>query len=117
MKNSLQSRLVKYLEKNPGTRIAKAKIADLAREKMGVTGETVGRRLRVLVEVSQWPHALSDTPEHTRARELLGDAKLERELVGGHCHYIYQPSAQQTVRRVVIENGVAREIVETVSNT
>lgn len=111
---SLQARLVRYLAKNPNTRIAKATIADLAREKMGVTGETVGRRLRVLVEVSQWPHALSDTPEHTRARELLAGAKVERELVNGHAHYTYRPGGEKMVRRVVVEGGVAREIVEKV---
>lgn len=113
---SLQERLVRYLEKNPGVRIAKAKIADLAREKMGVTGETVGRRLRVLVEVSDWPHAQTDTPEHTRARELLAGAKIERELVNGHAHYTYRPTATKTVRRVVVEGGVAKEIVETIPN-
>jgi len=110
---SLQERLVKYLAKNPNISIAKATIADLARDKMGVTGETVGRRLRILVEVSQWPHALTDTPEHTRARELLAGAKIERELVNGHAHYKFCPSGNRTVRRVVLEGGVAREIIET----
>lgn len=113
---SLQERLVRYFEKRPGEKIAKGTVADLAREKMGVTGETVGRRLRVLVEVSQWPHALSDTPEHTRARELLAGAKLERELVNGHAHYIYRPGGEKTVRRVVVEGGVAKEIIERIAN-
>lgn len=113
---SLQERLVRYLEKHPGEQIAKAKIADLAREKIGVTGETVGRRLRILVEVSQWPHALSDTPEHTRARELLGGSKIARELISGHAHYTYCPGGEKTVRRVVVEGGVAKEIIETIKN-
>ena len=113
---SLQERLVRYLEKRPGERIPKATIADLAREKMGVTGESCGRRLRILVEVSDWPHTLSDTPEHTRARELLGGSKLERELINGHAHYTYRPGGEKTVRRVVVENGIAKEIVETVPN-
>lgn len=112
---SLQARLVRYLAKNPNTRIAKATIADLARERMGVTGEAVGRRMRILCEVSQWPHALSDTPEHTRARELLAGAKIERELINGHCHYTYRPTGERTVRRIVVEGGVAREIVEKVT--
>lgn len=113
---SLQERLVRYLAKNPDRQIAKATIADLAREKMGVTGETVGRRLRVLVEVSTWPHTLTDTPEHTKARELLAGAKIERELIKGHAHYTYRPTATKTVRRVVVENGIAKEIVETIPN-
>lgn len=113
---SLQERLVRFFEKRPGEKIAKATIADLAREKMGVTGETVGRRLRVLHEVSQWPHTLSDTPEHTRARELLAGAKIEREIVAGHAHYTYRPGGERVVRRVVVEGGVAREIIETIKN-
>jgi plasmid stabilization system protein ParE len=115
MKPTLQERLVRYLAKNPTVEFPKATLCDLAREKMGVTGESVGRRLRVLVEVSDWPHSLTDTPEHTRARELLQGGKVRRKLVNGNAVYWYEPPASKTVRRVVIEGGVAKEIIETVS--
>lgn len=116
MKSGLQKRLVEYLRKYPNRRFAKGYLADLARAKMGVTGETVGRRLRVLAEVSQWGYRPTDTPEHRTAHELLGDDKIMVEQIGGHSHYWYEPSKKKTVRRVQIIDGVAHEIYEEVTN-
>jgi hypothetical protein len=82
---------------------------------MGVTGETVGRRLRVLAEVSQWGYRPTDSPEHRTANELLAGGKVTVKQVDGHSHYTYQPAATKTVRRVVIEDGVAREIIEEIT--
>jgi hypothetical protein len=113
---SLQERLVQYLKKHPGTTFPKAELADLARERMGVTGESVGRRLRVLAEVSQWGYRPTvDTPEHERAAALLAGGKVIKTEVKGHAHYTYQEPATKTVRRVVIEDGRAKEIIETVN--
>ncbi len=48
-RDSLKSRLLKYLENNPSWH-AKGKLCDLAREHTGATGEHTGRRLRELAE-------------------------------------------------------------------
>lgn len=116
MKPTLQQRLVQFFEKNPGVQFAKADICRKAEQAMGVTGESVGRRLRVLHEVSEWPHTLSDTPEHTSARELLGGAKIERELINGNAHYTYTPPATKRIRRIKFEDGRAIEYWETITN-
>lgn len=109
---SLQERLVHYLAKYPGQWTAKGHLADLAREKMGVTGESVGRRLRVLAEVKGMSPLLASrtSPEHVRALELLqgGTVEVERREKN-HAWYRYNPPATRQVRRVVIEGGVARE--------
>jgi hypothetical protein len=117
---SLQERLVKYFANHPGEWIAKGKLADLAREKMGVTGESVGRRLRVLAEVKGMSPLLASrtSPEHVRALELLQGGTVEVEhREKNHAWYRYNPPATRQVRRVVIEGGVAREIIETVSTS
>lgn len=111
-KRTLQERIVSYLERNANRRIAKGDICRVAEQAMGVTGESVGRRLRVLYEVSEWPHTLNDTIEHTKARELLGGAKIKRDLIEGHAHYTYIPPESKRVRRVKIENGVVIEYWE-----
>jgi hypothetical protein len=117
---SLQERLVKYFTNHPGEWVAKGKLADLAREKMGVTGESVGRRLRVLAEVKDMHPLIASrtSPEHVRALELLqgGTVEVERREKN-HAWYRYNPPATRQVRRVVIEGGVAREVYETVSTT
>ena len=116
MKPTLQQRLVQYFEKNPNRQLAKGDICRRAEDAMGVTGESVGRRLRVLHEVSEWPSTISDTPEHTKARELLGGAKIRRELKDGHCFYTYEPPASKRVRRVKIVDGKAVEYWEEISS-
>jgi hypothetical protein len=115
MARSLQERLVAYLKARPNQRIAKAAICDLAREKMGVTGETVGRRLRVLAEVSQWGYRPIDTPEHRTGHELLEGGKVNVIKVDGHAHYWYEPAATHRERRVRIVDGVAQEYYETIT--
>lgn len=116
MKSNLQKRLVQYLQKHPNQRFAKGYLCDLARAKMGVTGESVGRRLRVLAEVSEWGYRPTDTPEHRTAHELLNGDKVKVERIGGYAHYTLTPSPTKTVRKVVIEDGVAREVYEKIKN-
>ncbi len=117
---SLQERLVRYLKAHPGEWYAKGELARMAHEKMGVTGESVGRRLRVLAEVNgMHPLIASRTsPEHEKALELLDGGVVEvtrREK--NHCWYRYVPPATRTVREVVVEGGVAREVIKTVSTS
>lgn len=116
---SLQERLVRYLSKHPNEWIAKGKLADLAREKMGVTGESVGRRCRVLAEVKDMSPLLASrtSPEHVRALELLQGATVEVEhREKNHAWYRYAPTTTRTERRVVMEGGMAREEFITVTN-
>ena len=115
---SLQERLVKYLANHPGEWIAKGTIADKAREKMGVTGESVGRRLRVLAEVTGMSSLLAarTSPEHVRAIELLQGATVEVEhREKNHAWYRYVGAKTRTERTVVMEGGVVREVYTTVS--
>lgn len=114
---SLQERLVRFLSAHPGTWYAKGEIARMAHEKMGVTGESVGRRLRVLAEVNgMHPLIASRTsPEHERALELLDGGVVEVEYrEKKHAWYRYMPPATRQVREVVIEDGVAKEIIRTI---
>jgi len=112
---TLQQRLARYLMARPHQKIAKGNLCDLARAKMGVTGESCGRRLRILAEVSQWGYRPTDSPEHRTAHELLEGGKVEVTQIEGHSHYWYVPPATRQVRRVVVEGGVAREIIETIN--
>ena len=98
-------------------RFAKDYLITLATAKMKVSAESVGRRLRVLAEVSQWGYRPNvDSPEHESGHKLLAGGKLHAERINGYTHYTYQPPATKQVRRVVVEGGVAKEIIETVSN-
>ncbi len=118
MKKSLQERLVIYLKARPNEKVAKGKLEELAKQKMGVIGETVGRRLRVLAEASEMSKSLAEytSSEHKRAKELLGDNKIMVEHRNkNHCWYWYQPVGPQIERRVIIENGVAKEVYEEVT--
>lgn len=116
---SLQERLVKYLASHPSEWIAKGKLADLAREKMGVTGESVGRRLRVLAEVTGMSPLLvaRTTPEHVRALELLQGATVEVEhREKNHAWYRFVGPKRRVERRMVVEGGVAREVYQVIQN-
>jgi len=114
---TLQKRLVRYFEKHPHQRFAKSHIINVATAKMKVSPESVGRRLRVLAEVSEWGYRPNvDSPEHESGHKLLDGGKLIAERIGGLVHYTYEPSKVKKVRRVVIEDGVAREIYETIDN-
>jgi len=116
---SLQQRLVRFLQAHPGTWYAKGELARMAHEKMGVTEESVGRRLRVLAEVKgMHPNVAANTsPEHEKAIELLDGGVVDvtrREK--NHCWYRYIPPATRQVRMVVVgDDGVAREVLETVT--
>lgn len=117
-KLSLQERLVRYLRKNPYKKFAKGELCDLARDKMGVTGETVGRRLRVLAEVKGMNPLLASrtSQEHVKALELLDGGTIEVEHRDkNHCWYWYVPPLQKKVRKVKIVDGRAVEYEEIVS--
>jgi hypothetical protein len=114
---SLQERLLRYLVKNNGIWIPKGEMADLAREKMGATGESVGRRLRVLAEVSDMTLFVASrtSPEHVRALELLQGGVVEVEhRERKHCWYRYVPPETKIVKEVIFEDGRAIEFTKTV---
>lgn len=113
---TLQARLARYLMAKPGGLVSKGELEDKARATMGVTAETVGRRLRVLHEATCVNGAASKTSEHESAFKLAeGGQFLVQYGNKNHCFYYYEPPKTKTVRRVVIEGGVAREIYETVN--
>lgn len=115
MKKSLQERLSHYLIARPHQKIAKGFLADMARAKMGVTGETVGRRLRILAEVTDMHPASAPTPEHRRAIELLAGGRVEVEHRGKqHCWYWYVPPAAGADRAGVWGEG--REVIGLIQN-
>jgi hypothetical protein len=118
---SLQERLVRYFQNHPHQPIAKGTLCDLAREKMGVTGETVGRRLRVLAEVSnpETPDDLTKTDEHEQAVKLLDGGKITVTYDGPHTHayYTYTPPTERKVWKVRFEGDRAIQYYETIKTT
>lgn len=115
---SLQERLVAFLKKHPNQWFAKGQLADLAREKMGVTGESVGRRLRVLAEASDMHPLIAarTSPEHVRAKELQDGGHFEvKHLEKNHAWYRYVPPTSREVREVIVEGGVAREVTRVIT--
>jgi hypothetical protein len=118
MSKTLQERLAAYLMSRPNQKIAKGHLCDLARAKMGVTGETVGRRLRAFAEASDLTDEECEDKgiEHVQAKELMqgGQIKVEHRDKN-HGWYWYEPPKTKTVRRIVIDGGVAREIIETIN--
>lgn len=90
---TLKERLLRYLQKHQGVYIASGELQRLTVEKTSYTAQNAGRRLR----------------------ELAEDGLIEVEYRKGHAFY-RAASQTKTVRRVVGEGGVAREIIETVSN-
>ena len=118
MSKTLQERLAIYLKDRPYQKIAKGHLCDLARANMGVTGETVGRRLRAFAEASDLTNEECEEKgiEHVQAKELLAGGRIEVEHRDkNHCWYWYVPPATRQVRRVVLEDGRAREIIETIN--
>lgn len=114
---SLQERLARFLMKNPGTKYAKGDMCDLAREKMGVTAETVGRRLRVLHEATCMFGEASKTSEHERAWELAKGGKFHVEYRDkNHSFYWYELPKTITRRRFVPapDGRTMMEIIEQV---
>ena len=51
-----------------------------------------------------------------RLRELGNEGELQVELIKGHAHYRYVPPAVERKRIVTIENGIAKEVYQVVSN-
>jgi hypothetical protein len=92
-KQSLSDRLVAYFKARPGVKIASGDIQRLVTTKTSYTAANATRRLR----------------------ELAEDDILQVDYIKGHAHYRYAGSTTKTVRRVVIEDGVAREIVEEIT--
>jgi hypothetical protein len=116
MKPTLQERLAKYLKARPGERIAKGLLEDLARQHMGYTAETVGRRLRVLHEATCVAEASTKTSEHDSAFRLAEGGKfLVEHRDKNHCFYWYEPAQSRVVREVKVVDGVAREVYTTVT--
>lgn len=115
---TLQERLARYLKARPGQRVAKGELEDKARATMGVTAETVGRRLRVLHEATNVRGAATKSREHEGAFELAEGGRFLVEYGGkNHAFYSYQPPATRQVREVVVgDDGVAREVYTTVTN-
>lgn len=116
---SLQERLVRYLKAHQGEWHAKGELARMAHEKMGVTGESVGRRLRVLAEVKDMHHHIASrtSPEHEKALELLDGGVVEvtrREK--NHAWYRYNPPATKRVREWIEVDGRMQEIIKTISS-
>jgi len=93
-RQSLKDRILSYYKARPGVRIASGDIQRLVTTKTSYTAANATRRLR----------------------ELAEDGLLAVDYVKGHAHYRYDAPATKTVRRVVVTGGVAREIVETITN-
>lgn len=93
MQISLKERLLRYLQARPNTFVASGDLQRLTVEKTTYTAQNAGRRLR----------------------ELAEDSIIEVEYRKGHAYYVYRPPRQRQVRRVVVEGGVAREIIETIT--
>lgn len=92
-KRSLKDRIYAYCQARPGVRIPSGEIQRLVTEKTSYTAANATRRLR----------------------ELAEDDLLQVEYIKGHAHYWYQASGTRQVREVVIEGGVAREVIRTVA--
>lgn len=113
---TLQERLARYLKARPGQRVAKGELEDKARATMGVTGETVGRRLRVLHEATCVHNGATKTGEHISAFKLAEGGKFHVEYGDkNHAFYWYEAPATKTVRTVKIIDGMAREVYETIA--
>lgn len=93
-RQSLKERILAYYQAHPGERIASGDIQRLVTTKTKYTAANATRRLR----------------------ELAEDDILQVDYVKGHAVYWWDAPATKTVRRVVVENGVAREIIETVAS-
>jgi hypothetical protein len=117
MSATLQARLAAYLKKRPGVKVAKGELEDKARALMGVTAETVGRRLRVLHEASCVTETVGKTSEHMAAFKLAeGGRFMVEHRAKNHAFYWYEPPASRVVREVVVDGGVAREVTRVISN-
>jgi hypothetical protein len=117
---SLQERLMRYFKNRPGEKVAKERLAEKAKEATGATGETVGRRLRILAAAGHLTieecEEKAEADEYLRAKELLEGGLLMVEEVGPsrHAHYWYVPPTERRVRKVRFEGDRAIEYYETI---
>lgn len=96
---TLQQRIARYLKSRPGERVAKGEMEDKARAVMGVTAETVGRRLRVLHEATCVPETAGKTSEHASAYKLAEGGRFMVEHRGkNHAFYYFEPAVTRTVQ-------------------
>lgn len=112
---SLQARLIRYLKNNEGKKFAKGELADLARQKGGYTGETTGRRLRIMHEASTvGPNPQSPCyDEQLKALELLDGAVIQCERRNkNHCFYWCESGTVKKPQQAEIKviNGVPTAI-------
>ena len=95
MKLTLRERLLRYLQARPGVRVSSGELQRLTVERTTYTAQNAGRRLR----------------------ELAEEGEIEVSYSRNHAYYTYNPPATRQVRRVVVEGGVAREVIETVTTS
>ncbi len=89
-KQSLKERILAYYQSRPGERVPSGEIQRLVTTKTKYTAANATRRLR----------------------ELAEDGILQVDYERNHAIYWWEAPATRTVRRVVVEGGVAKEIVE-----
>ena len=94
-KLSLRQRLLNYFMERPGRRIASGDVQRLVTQKTKYSASNATRRLR----------------------ELAEEGYLNVEYVKNHSYYWYEPPATRQVRKVVVEDGIAREIISTVTTS
>lgn len=113
-KPSLQKWLIDRFRQHPNEWIAKERIAESAKKHLNRTGETTGRRLRIMAEASQYG-ANPQSPcyqEQLKALERLDGAKIE---VQGekHSHYRYVPT-KKTLTTYEVRGDRAVEVIREV---
>ncbi len=92
---TLKARLLRYLQARPNLFVSSGELQRLTVEKTTYTAQNAGRRLR----------------------ELAEDNIIEVEYRKGHAWYCYIPPKTRQVREVVVgQDGVAREVIKTVTN-
>lgn len=115
-KPPLQKWIIERFRQHPNEWIAKERVAESAKKHLGRTGETVGRRLRIMAEASQYG-ANPQSPcyeEQLKALERLQGAKVEVKGQKKHCHYRYLPTTR-TIQDIVVKDGVAYQVNREVS--
>jgi len=89
---TLKERLLRYLQARPGVHVSSGELQRLTVEKTTYTAQNAGRRLR----------------------ELAEDGVISVDYRKGHAFYSYSAPATKQVREVVVEGGVAREVIRQV---
>ena len=91
---TLKERLLRYLQARPGVQVPSGELQRLVTTHTKYSPANATRRLR----------------------ELAEDGIIEVEQIKGHSHYMYMQAGTRTVRRVVIEGGIAREVISIITN-